>query len=257
MAVLRHVADADEALGMRIVLRRPAAAGRRSRISPPLSGRMPASASSSSDWPLPATPATPRISPSRRTKETPSTRDDAAVVAHDEVARLERDLARMRLALVDLEDHLAADHGVGELGRRGLRGVEGRDHLAAPHHRDAVGEAHDLAQLVGDEDDRLVLALQHPEHLEQLIGLGRRQHRGRLVEHQDFRAAHQRLQDLDPLLQPDRQVRRRSRRDRPRGRIPCRARRAACGSRSRPGRAAGRPRRRASRSRARSAAAPA
>ena len=131
--------------------------------------------------------------------------NDAAVVAHHEVARLERDPARMRGALVDLQDDLAPDHRVGELRRRGLGGIEGRDHLAAPHHRHAVGQAHDLAQLVGDEDDRLVLALEHPQHLEQLVGLGRRQHRGRLVEHQDFRAAHQRLQDLDPLLQADRQ----------------------------------------------------
>ena len=58
---------------------------------------------------------------------------------------------------------------------------------------------------MGDEDDGLVLALQHPQHLEELVGLGRRQHRGRLVEHQDFRAAHQRLEDLDALLQADRQ----------------------------------------------------
>ena len=50
-----------------------------------------------------------------------------------------------------------------------------------------------------------MLALQHAQHLEQLIGFGRRQHRRRLVEHQDFRAADQRLQDLDPLLQADRQ----------------------------------------------------
>ena len=43
------------------------------------------------------------------------------------------------------------------------------------------------------------------QHLEQLVGLGRRQHRGRLVEHENVRAAHQRFQDLDPLLQADRQ----------------------------------------------------
>ena len=43
------------------------------------------------------------------------------------------------------------------------------------------------------------------QHFEQLVGLGRRQHRRRLVEHQDVRAAHQRFQDLDPLLQADRQ----------------------------------------------------
>ena len=130
--------------------------------------------------------------------------DDATVVAHHEIARLERDLAGMGRTLVDLEDHLTTDHGVGEFRRRGLGGVEGRDHLAAPHDRHSVGEAHDLAQLVGDEDDRLVLALEHPEHGEQLIGLGRRQHCGRLVEHQNFRAAHQRLQDFDPLLEADR-----------------------------------------------------
>ena len=86
--------------------------------------------------------------------------------------------------------------------------------------------------------------LEHAQHFEQLIGLGRRQHRGRLVEHQDFRAAHQRLQDLDPLLQADRQF------ADDRVRIDLEAvfaasRRAACGSRRRRRRAAGRPRRRA------------
>ena len=64
----------------------------------------------------------------------------APVVTHHEVARLERDSARMGRPLVDLQDHLAPDHRVGELRRRGLVGVEGRDHFAAPHHRDAVGE---------------------------------------------------------------------------------------------------------------------
>ena len=49
---------------------------------------------------------------------------DAAVVAHHEIPRLERDSARMSGALVDLEDHLAPDHRVGELGRRGHRRFE-------------------------------------------------------------------------------------------------------------------------------------
>ena len=205
MAVLRHVADADDALGMRVVLRRRQrlavdqdfAAAQRPDAGQRLEQLRLAVAGDAGD-----------AEDLARAQSEGDAVDphDAAVVAHDEIARLEHDPARMRLALVDLEDHLAADHRVGELGRRRLRRVEGRDHLAAPHHRDAVGEAHDLAQLVGDEDDRLVLALQHPQHLEELVGLGGRQHRGRLVEHQDFRAAHQRLQDLDPLLQPDRQV---------------------------------------------------
>ncbi len=131
---------------------------------------------------------------------------DAAVVAHHKVTRLERDWARMRRALFDLQDDLAPDHRVGELGRRGAGGVESRDHLPAPHHRHAVGQAHDLAQLVGDEDDRLVLALEHAQHFEQLVRFGRRQHCGRLVEHQDLGAPHQRLQDFDPLLEADRQL---------------------------------------------------
>ena len=44
---------------------------------------------------------------------------DAAIVLHRQTARLQDDRAGMRLALVDLEDHLAADHRVGELRRRG------------------------------------------------------------------------------------------------------------------------------------------
>ena len=38
------------------------------------------------------------------------------------------------------------------------------------------------------------------------VCLGRGQHRGRLVEDQQFGAAQQRFHDLDPLLQPDGQV---------------------------------------------------
>jgi hypothetical protein len=58
---------------------------------------------------------------------------------------------------------------------------------------------------VGDEDDGFVLALEHAQHLEQLVRLGRRQHGRWLVKHEDLCAAHQRLQDLDSLLQADRQ----------------------------------------------------
>ena len=47
-------------------------------------------------------------------------------------------------------------------------------------------------------------ALQAADDLEQLAGLLRRQHRRRLVEDEDVGAAEERLQDLDPLLLPDR-----------------------------------------------------
>ncbi len=44
------------------------------------------------------------------------------------------------------------------------------------------------------------------EDAEEMVGLGRRQHAGRLVEDQDVGAAIERLQDLDALLQADRQL---------------------------------------------------
>ncbi len=98
------------------------------------------------------------------------------------------DLAGLGFALVDPQQHAAADHQLGKLGRRGRRGVARRDHLAAAHDRDGVGDRHDLAQLVGDQDDRLALGAQVFEDAEQVIGLGRGQHAGRLVEDQDLGA---------------------------------------------------------------------
>ena len=48
--------------------------------------------------------------------------------------------------------------------------------------------------------------LQVLEDAEQVVGLGRGQHAGRLVEDQDVALAVERLQDLHPLLQPDREL---------------------------------------------------
>jgi hypothetical protein len=66
-----------------------------------------------------------------------------------------------------------------------------------------VRHLHDLAQLVGDQDDRLALRLQSLEDAEQVVGLGRGQHARRLVEDQDVGLAVERLQDLHPLLVAD------------------------------------------------------
>ena len=75
--------------------------------------------------------------------------------------------------------------------------------LAAPQHGDAVGDLEHLVQLVADEDDRQALALEGLEDPEELDGLLRRQHRGRLVEDEDVRPPVERLQDLDALLLAD------------------------------------------------------
>ena len=104
------------------------------------------------------------------------------------------------------EPHLAPDHQLGELLARGLGGAALRHHRAVAHHVDRVGQRHDLAQLVRDQDHRGAAVAQRAQDVEQLVGLLRRQHRGRLVEDQDAGAAIQRLQDLDALLLADRQV---------------------------------------------------
>ena len=59
---------------------------------------------------------------------------------------------------------------------------------------------------MGDQDDRLSLLLELDQDAEEVVGLGRREHAGRLVEDQDLGAAIERLQDLDALLQADREV---------------------------------------------------
>ena len=91
--------------------------------------------------------------------------------------------------------------------RRGLRlGIAGRDLLAAAQDGGGVAEPLHLFQLVADVEDRAALGLQPIEHDEELVGFLRRQHRGRLVEDQEFRILHQRAHDLDALAFADRQL---------------------------------------------------
>ena len=62
------------------------------------------------------------------------------------------------------------DHQGGQFVLRGVRGR--RPHRPpAPDDRDAVGDRLDLAQLVGDEDDRLAGLGQPPHDGEQFVGL--------------------------------------------------------------------------------------
>ena len=81
-----------------------------------------------------------------------------------------------------------------------------RDHLALAHHRDVVGDRHDLAQLVGDQNHGAALVAQVAQDPEQVVRLLRGQHAGRLVEDQDAGAAEQRFEDLDALLDAHGQI---------------------------------------------------
>ena len=84
-----------------------------------------------------------------------------------------------------------------------------RHHGPGAHDADLVGHRHDLAQLVGDQDDGAALRLEVAQDAEQMVGLLRRQHAGGLVQDQDVRAAEQGLEDLDPLLHAHGQARHR------------------------------------------------
>ena len=95
----------------------------------------------------------------------------------------------MRGAARDVEQHLAPDHQLGQAALAGALAVDRRDLLAAPQHRDAVGDVEHLVQLVRDQDDRRAARDERAQNAEQLVDFLRRQHRGRLVEDQDARVA--------------------------------------------------------------------
>jgi hypothetical protein len=69
-----------------------------------------------------------------------------------------------------------------------------------------VRDLADLAQLVGDEDNRPPLIAERPHHRDQLVNLLRSQDSSRFVEDQVLRVVGEGFQDLDPLLDADRQV---------------------------------------------------
>ena len=109
----------------------------------------------------------------------------------------------MGLATVDHELDVATHHQLGQVILVRLGRDPRADDLATSDDRDPVGDLEDLEQLVADEDDRMTLGGEAPQHQEDVLGLLGRQHRSGFVEDEDPRVAVQRLQDLDPLLPAD------------------------------------------------------
>ena len=122
-----------------------------------------------------------------------------------QVGDVEHDVAGLGRLLAHPQLHVTADHQRGQVvlggGRRALA-----DDLAPAQHGDGVGDRLDFLELVRDEDDRRAAVPQLADDAEQLLGLGRGEHRRRLVQDQHVRLPDQRLDDLDPLLDADRQV---------------------------------------------------
>ena len=114
-------------------------------------------------------------------------------------------LARVGRRPLDAQRDGAADHHLRQLGGRRLHCVARADGAAAVDDRDAVADGGHLAQLVGDEDDRIAALAQAVEHAVELFHLLRRQQRGRLVQDERLAALVEGAQDLHPLLHPDRQ----------------------------------------------------
>ena len=100
----------------------------------------------------------------------------------------------------------AADHQLRQRRLAGLRRRGGAHDPALAQHDDVIGGCHDLAQLVRDEHDADALIRQPTQHIEQMVGLLRGEHRGRLVSDQHPGIAVQRLENLDPLLRANGQV---------------------------------------------------
>ena len=118
----------------------------------PRHGRRPVMTSASSDWPLPATPAMPTISPpgrrARRPRSAGRPRSLSAVTSRTASTTCPAPAASAR------RPRARRDRPSAGPGRRRSRPARGRGgHLAAAHDRDPVGDGEDLAELVADEHD--------------------------------------------------------------------------------------------------------
>ena len=227
--VLRH--DADAGRGQR--LRRRASSCRlpRTKKRPSLAGVMPDSTAASSLWPLPSTPATPTISPRltisvklleprrrrrRRATVRPSicsassaSGEGASAAACGSAPRLavvvggaeHRAGAGTQTAEVAL-DHRA--HQAVDLLRRRRRTAPRRGRRAARSR--GAPTCLISASLCVTSTTLQPLAAMRRQTSSSAVDLVRQQHRGRLVEHQQPRLAHQALDDLDALALADRQV---------------------------------------------------
>ena len=74
------------------------------------------------------------------------------LLAHGQVFDFEGRARRMRLSLLDREDHLAPNHHPGDLWRGDAGCWNRADHASAPHHRDSIGHLNHLAQFVRNKN---------------------------------------------------------------------------------------------------------
>ncbi len=114
--------------------------------------------------------------------------------------------ATLGLGVFGLKSFGVADHQPGQRQVAALARHAAAGDTPAAQHRGTPAERTNLAQLVADEQHAAALGGQPSEHGEQLLGLLRGEHRGRLVENQQADVLHQAAHDLDALAFADRQA---------------------------------------------------
>ena len=123
--------------------------------------------------------------------------DGAGIVERADLCELQPRLSGFAGARRLHGQFLGADHRARHRVRRQLSDLAGTGELATAQDRDLVGEGHDLAELMRDhQDGQLALDDHVAEHAEHLVGFGRRQHRGRLVQDQEAALQIELLEDL-------------------------------------------------------------
>ena len=125
------------------------------------------------------------------------------LAGYNKVFHFQNRLARLAGLFLNGKLHVAADHHLGQFLFGGILDIHRTDVLALAQDRAAVGNGHDLVELMGDEQDALALGLEAAHDIHELVNLLRGQNCRRFVENQDLIVAVQHLQDLDTLLHTD------------------------------------------------------
>ena len=103
---------------------------------------------------------------------------------------------------VDFSTH----HQFGQPAHIGLTPSHRTSHLATPHHRDAIRDVNNFAQLVAHKHHRLTHIGHRANGDKKLFNFGRRQKRSGFVQQQNFSTLIQRLNDFYPLSLARRQL---------------------------------------------------
>ena len=116
---------------------------------------------------------------------------------------IEDNVTGLRFLLMDNKVNIAADHHSRQLFFIGVFYIDCADILALAQDRAAVGDLHDLVELMRDKQDALALFCEVFHDLHELLDLLRGEHRGRLVENKYLVFAVEHFEYFGALLHTD------------------------------------------------------